>query len=37
VIGVAALVAALILVGVATFTFFGGYWYQLWLMRNQDD
>ena len=29
-IGFLALAGALILAGVATFTYFGGYWYQYW-------
>jgi hypothetical protein len=30
-----ALAGALILAGVATFTYFGGYWWQLW--KGDDD
>ena len=32
-----ALAGALILAGVATFAYFGGYWYQLWTMEDNDD
>ena len=32
-----ALAGALILAGVATFAYFGGYWYQLWTMKDDDD
>ena len=32
-----ALAGALILAGVATFTYFGGYWWQLWTMEDNDD
>lgn len=35
--GILALAGALILTGVAVFTFFGGYWYQLWKQRDWDD
>jgi hypothetical protein len=36
-IGITALVAALILAGVATFAYFGGYWYQLLTGKDEDE
>ena len=32
-----ALAGALILAGVGVFAYFGGYWYQLWTMKDNDD
>jgi hypothetical protein len=36
-IAITALVAALILAGVATFGYFGGYWYQLLSGKDEDE
>ncbi len=34
-IGITALVASLILAGVAVFGYFGGYWYQYWVQTRE--
>jgi hypothetical protein len=34
---IAALIGAAILAGVATFAYFGGYWWQLLTMKEDDD
>jgi hypothetical protein len=36
-IGITALVAALILAGVGVFAYFGGYWYQLLSGKDEDE
>ena len=33
--GILVLIAALVLAGVATFVYFGGYWYQYWHLRSE--